>query len=659
MSLIKILPENLANQIAAGEVVERPASVVKELVENSIDAGAGHIAVQIENGGTGLIRVVDDGRGMDEDDMLLSLERHATSKLTHVDQLTTITTLGFRGEAIPSIASVSRMTITSRVAAALLGNRVEIRFGKVVKVHEMGAVSGTVIEVKNLFGNVPARRKFLKSTVTEIAHIDEVVRSYALANYTVGFSLQVNGRTIFDWDADDSEGLRVEKAIGGALGQLTALDSSHAGLYEVRGYLPIPEQGSVKSAKLWLFVNGRSVKDRVIAHAVSEGMQGFLMKGRRAAGSIFLEVPPGQVDVNVHPAKQEVRFRKANLVHNAVVETVRQAMVELQQQRKSELFGTVAHGMSPENSSHPSIVSDRCRIAELPEPATPVQVYEKPSCPAIEVMEPVVSLDKSKPLQPLDCQDGSCARLDPMPMVPGAELVATTGLELQSKATLPLSHAEPDRSQEESRQQDKPLFILPESIVGGVPAGTRYVGQFMDTYLIFEVETGIAVIDQHAAQERLLFEELKHSYESREMASQLLMFPEMIDLTPFELEVLEQNGPEIARLGVDIDHFGGSSFVIKAVPSLMMKLAPLDVFRDLLARFAQGDDGGRTCKIENILASMACKAAIKGGNRLSREEAEELLGQMRDADIFSHCPHGRPVVKIFAPHDIKKWFSRT
>ncbi|NOX25867.1 MAG: DNA mismatch repair endonuclease MutL, partial [Deltaproteobacteria bacterium] len=343
MSFIRILPENLANQIAAGEVVERPASVVKELLENAIDAGACGISVQIENGGTGLIRVIDDGCGMDEDDILLSLERHATSKLTRLDQLAAITTLGFRGEAIPSIASVSKMTITSRTASAQLGSRVEVRFGKIVKVHAMGAAPGTVIEVKNLFGNVPARRKFLKSTATEIAHIDEVIRSYALANHRRGFALRINERQIFDWPVDSNEAARVARVMGGAA-RLIHFSGSDAAIGAAHGYLPAPDPQLLKSARLWLFVNGRSVKDRVISHAVSEGMRGFLMKGRRAAGVIFLKIPPDQVDVNVHPAKQEVRFRKANLVHKLVEESVRQAMLDLQKQRKKDLFGIAGDG---------------------------------------------------------------------------------------------------------------------------------------------------------------------------------------------------------------------------------------------------------------------------------------------------------------------------
>ncbi len=631
MSLIKILPENLANQIAAGEVVERPSSVVKELLENSIDAGAKNIAVQIENGGTGLIRIIDDGCGMDEDDILLSLERHATSKLNDLAQLNSITTLGFRGEAIPSIASVSKMTITARGADAPLGNRVEVHFGKIIKVHEMGAAPGTVIEVKNLFGNVPARRKFLKSTTTEIAHIDEAIRAYALANYQLGFALQVNGRRIFDWDCDGSESARIVKVMGGVAGKFTPIKSDSS-LGTVHGYLPVPDPNATKSAKLWLFVNGRSVKDRVISHAASEGMRGFLMKGRRAAGVIFLDIHAQQVDVNVHPAKQEVRFRQANLIHKMVEDAVRQAMLDLQGQRKIELFG----------SSEETNVNDHSRTAkkvndlELPV-STPVSKPDAPYCPASQ--DEYGKLEMAEPLA------------EPATSSHSPEQVAEP--VIPSNASLPNPVIK-------SKKPVESLFTVPES-TDTLPAGINYIGQFMETYLLFEVETGIAVIDQHAAQERLLFERLKKLYESREMSRQLLMFPEMIDLTSAEMEILEQNGNELARLGMEIEHFGGSSFVIKAVPSLMKNLPPADIFRELLARFYEENSSGESHRdsIQNILASMACKAAIKAGMGICRQEAEKLLCQIRQADIFSHCPHGRPVVKLFSPQEIKKWFSRT
>ncbi|VAW38238.1 DNA mismatch repair protein MutL [hydrothermal vent metagenome] len=624
MSLIRILPENLANQIAAGEVVERPASVVKELVENSIDAGAKNIAVEIEGAGCGLIRVIDDGMGMDEDDMLLSLERHATSKLRDASELTAINTLGFRGEAIPSIASVSKLIITSRRAAAPLGSRLESRFGKLIKVHEMGAAPGTVLEIRNLFANVPARRKFLKSTATETAHIDEAVRSYALIHNEIGFSLQVKGRRFFDLVPGSGEE-RVRRALGLRDVELLTLPGKRQETeIRVGGYLLLPEEETARSARLWLFVNGRVVKDRMLAHAAAEGMRDFLMKGRRPAGVLFIDLPPTGVDVNVHPAKQEIRFQHSNQVHGAVVAAVHLALKRRQDELRNKIF-------KPRDNA------------------------------ALETGEPFARECSQGP--ELKRQDESAVR---------GELSVSKAVESIPAAVSPI------RAEEEAGEyQADGVLSGPEFEPGGagyaedmlfevpagsdsLPPGVCYAGQFMETYLLFEFSKGLLVIDQHAAQERLLFEDLKHSYQRRALANQCLMFPEMVEVAISDMQILEQYSAEISRLGLEIDYFGGSNFVIKAVPALLAHLSPMDILRDVLARFedagnAQGPRGG----MEAVLAGMACKAAVKAGQRLSRLEAEHLLIRMMTAGVFSHCPHGRPVVKIFSCRDIKKWFHRT
>jgi len=344
LSKIKILPENLANQIAAGEVVERPASVVKELVENAIDAGAGKVAVQVEGGGTSLIRIIDDGQGMDQDDILLSLERHATSKLLSLEQLDDIRTLGFRGEAVPSISSVSRMSITSRPAGYQLGSRVEVRFGKVSKVHEMGCQAGTVVEVRDLFGNVPARKKFLKTPRTELSHIEETVRNYALVRPELTMSYKVNGREVFSLPAvvSGTMDLRLQRLLGLhqnekllAIKNLPGNDKVAA----ISGFILPPDSGVGPVARLRSFVNGRPVRDRLLSHAVAEGMRNFLMKGRHPAGVVFIEVSPSEVDVNVHPTKQEVRFRRPGEIHQLISMAVAETLTEYQDTLKRAVFG--------------------------------------------------------------------------------------------------------------------------------------------------------------------------------------------------------------------------------------------------------------------------------------------------------------------------------
>ncbi len=351
MSKIKILSEHLANQIAAGEVIERPASVVKELLENSIDAGAGQVQIEIEGSGTKLIRVIDDGMGMDADDALLCLERHATSKLgesaADSNRLSAIHSLGFRGEAIPSIASVAKMSITSRTENDPLGTRIELRYGKLLKVHETGCNKGTVIEIKDLFGNLPVRKKFLKSPRTELFHIEEVIKNYSLVNYRLGITYTLNSHRVLDFAADtDTLEERIQMLYTRTTSEplIPLQDSGEPASagdgITVKGFLLSPEQSFATTARLRLFVNGRAVKDRMMAHGVSEGLSGYLMKGRTAAGVVFVTVPYETVDVNVHPTKQEIRFQHPNRIHEKIVSAVRRGMDNYQQTARQTLFGS-------------------------------------------------------------------------------------------------------------------------------------------------------------------------------------------------------------------------------------------------------------------------------------------------------------------------------
>jgi DNA mismatch repair protein MutL len=350
LSRIKILSEHIANQIAAGEVIERPASVVKELLENSIDAGAHHVRIEIEGSGTRLIKVIDDGMGMDGDDVLLCMERHATSKLgvgtNDSSRLHAITSLGFRGEAIPSIASVSKMTITSRTENDPLGTRLEVRYGKILKIHETGCNKGTVIEIKNLFGNMPVRKKFLKSSRTELFHIEEIIKNYCLANSQFGITYTVNGNRIFDFTADTDtleDRIKMFYTKNNSVPMIPIRDSSQLSTQKdgikIEGVILSPEHSFATSARLRMFVNGRSVKDRMIAHAVSEGLSGYIMKGRTAAGALFISLPFEAVDVNVHPTKQEIRFQQPSSIHKRIVNAVRSAMENFQEQSRLSIFG--------------------------------------------------------------------------------------------------------------------------------------------------------------------------------------------------------------------------------------------------------------------------------------------------------------------------------
>lgn len=620
MSRIRVLPENLANQIAAGEVVERPASVVKELLENAIDAGATQVSIQVEGDGTRLIRVIDDGSGMDQDDVLLCLERHATSKLTSLAELGAIRSLGFRGEAVPSIASVSRLRITSRPVGQALGTQVDLRFGKVLKVHEMGGSPGTSFEVTDLFGNVPARKKFLKSTRTELAHTEEVVKNYALARPELGFGLTVDGREVLRLPAGlDTPRSRAEQIFGKGGGSLVevgqqALSENDLG---VCGYLLPPDAPA--AARLRIFVNGRAIHDRLITHAVSEGLQNYLMKGRGPGGVIFLALPLASVDVNVHPTKQEVRFHKPALVHQAVVAAVQAAMADHQQTLRQEIFRSAPVGSGGVQAN-----------------ATPAKAYVSASAPPAPAVQEVLPLFKTA---------ASAAASSFLQATPGEEpspVFPESGFAAQEEHGV-----EAERIPAGSREESVPSL-----------GGLRYLGQVLDTYLLCATENGLLAVDQHAAHERLLFETLKRQFAGKKIARQTLLFPKVMECSLEELQILRQYAEEIAALGVEIEDFGGGSQVVKAVPAVLGRSPVEEVMAGIFSRFAESGSGKSGVRAEEVLSDMACKAAIKAGQSLSPKEAEALLEEMQRAEVFSHCPHGRPVAKSFTAYEIKKWFYR-
>ncbi|MDH5299288.1 MAG: DNA mismatch repair endonuclease MutL, partial [Desulfobulbaceae bacterium] len=524
MSKIRILSESLANRIAAGEVIERPASVVKEFVENAIDAKARHVTVQVEGGGSRLIRVMDDGEGMDQDDVLLCLERHATSKLVDEGQLMAITTLGFRGEAVPSIASVAQLSITSRVEGADLGVRAEIRYGRVVRVHEMGCPRGTVMEVRDLFGNMPARRKFLKSVATELLHIEEVVKNYALAYPQLGVAYQVDGRELFNLSAAAHNlEARVRRLTGRRgnnplvrLGREAEVGAPAA--IKVHGYLLPPDEEVAGSGRLRLFVNGRAVRDRMIGHALAEGLRGFLMKGARPAGVLFIELPADGVDVNVHPTKQEIRFHKPHLIHQLVSQAASEGMARHQRLLKRELFAVPDRPGSTLSMPKPRPVATR----SWPQPTLPL--VSRTAEPEAAALPPLAGGKAPDELQP--GQSPLARREHP---------------EETSRATVPPPGTE----------EDPPFARVAAAESAAVPSLLRPIGQLLDTYILCESEEGLVVIDQHAAQERLLFETLKQQYERRGVARQVLLFPKVLQCGPEENQLLERFGGEITALGVD------------------------------------------------------------------------------------------------------------
>lgn len=620
MAKIRILPENLANQIAAGEVIERPASVVKELVENSLDAGATRIEIEIEGGGTRLLRIIDNGCGMDEDDLLLCLERHGTSKVMVAEDLAAITTLGFRGEAIPSIGSVAQLTITSRPAEADFGTKVVLEYGKLLKVHQAGCPVGTIFEVRNLFGNTPARKKFLRTLRTEIGHIEEVVKNFVLTATEVAFILRIDGRQTLALDVDQPLERRLATLLrhDGAFIPVAKSLGNHA----IEGYLLPPETPGIGNLGLRIAVNNRVVRDRVIAHAVAEGMRSFLMKGKMVVGLVRLTLPAAEVDVNVHPAKHEVRFRSSREVHELVREAVAEAMVEYQGRLRLTIFGEGRrHQVTPipDSTSYPS---SRPILATSPEDQEEnVSTSEPIASTATKKLPP---LPAAKPFSLLSCAE------------PRQSLAKTSDAGIPAPAPPSPTMAEPPR----------PRHTL------------LVIGQFDNLYIFCRSGDELLVIDQHAAHERLLFEKLRRQYQSSSIARQTLMFPATVHVSLLQSRLIEENGETIDRLGFSVRDFGGQTYVVSAVPALAGNLEAGALFLDLLEQFGGLHPGQGGDRLDTVIASLACKAAVKAGTELSSREIDRLLDDMTAADLFSHCPHGRPVVKRFAREEIKRWFFR-
>lgn len=618
MPNIRILPEQLANRIAAGEVVERPASIVKELVENSLDAGADRIEVEVEGGGTRLIRVLDNGSGMDEDDVLLCFERHGTSKIDESHDLIAIDTLGFRGEAIPSIASVAKMTIISRPENSELGTTAVFEYGRLQKVHETGCSKGTMIEVRNLFGRTPARKKFLRTHRTEIGHIDEIIKNYALASPESAFTLRVNGKETlsFNTSHDLENRLRVIMNYDDTLIPVGS-DKAGSSKRRLHGFLVPPERSSGSSARLRLFINGRAIRDRLMRHAVFEGLRGFLLKGNAPGGYLHLYLPAEELDVNVHPAKHEVRFRSSGDIHQFIKQNVEAAMFRYQQNIRSTIFR-----------------QDNTPIAEIPRTWSP----------------------DTMPVSEEDDNNNSNGDLRITPPPADEHLTSRPESPLpRSVMQQPLQTNEPESSSLKVQADDNPVGHDNVAETHGI----RIIGQYKNLYIFCQAGDNLLVIDQHAAHERLLYEKFRRQYSDNKVASQSLLFPETVELSPFQIHLVENNSDELKRMGFSLKEFGGNSYVISAVPALAGQCSASEIFFDVLDGFGKEDQQRTGGKLENILATMACKAAVRSGDELALEEIKALLEAMAKADLFSHCPHGRPVLKSFSDKELKKWFYRT
>lgn len=592
---IKILPEIISNKIAAGEVVERPSSVVKELVENALDAGSTQILIEIEKGGKSLIRVSDNGAGMGRDDALLSIERYATSKISKDEDLFSISTFGFRGEALPSIASVSRFSLVTKEKTSEAGIEIKIDGGKVASVTDKGSPSGTMVTVKDLFFNTPARRKFLKSTDTETGLIADTVANMALGHTGVQFRLLHNGKTVYNLLSAPDSARRAEDVLGkGTRSNLYRLGFSSDDI-SVSGWISSPMIKRSTARGIYTYVNGRFVRDKVVQHALFEGYATRLIKGEFPVAVIFIKLPYDSVDVNVHPAKREVRFSDQNKVHEAVKAAVKNALDLLDPYKKAgaDFIQKERTGKSFGVSEPPTFYKSGGKTSHThPDPS--------PSVPA----PPLVGVDQWEGEKPPNMQD-----------------------DLWEK------------------KQFKDLRIL---------------GQLHGTYIICESGEGIILIDQHAAHERILYEELKIRRErTEEHPSQKLLIPEVIEFGYREAGIFEKLLPDFFKAGIEVEPFGGNAFAVKSVPAFMagkdIKSAVTEIVEKIIETgFASSLEKAS----DEVLKLVACHGAIRANRQLSDKEVRTLVDQLDGCAMPSHCPHGRPTWINFTINELEKFFKR-
>jgi DNA mismatch repair protein MutL len=612
---IRQLPDTLVNQIAAGEVIERPASVVKELVENAIDAGARRIDIDLEEGGVRLIRVRDDGGGIAPEELALAVQRHATSKISSLDDLEAVATLGFRGEALPSIASVSRFVIASRRGEEGHGTALAVDGGRVGEPAPKQQPAGTTVEVRDLFYNVPARRKFLRAERTELGHIEEWLRQLALARPDVELRVSHNGKPLRRYKGDGGalfSGERLaetlsEEFLAHALqiDHTAPLSTDSGSLMRLSGWIAQPAYSRASTDQQYLFVNGRAVRDRSVAHAVKQAYADVLFHGRQPAYVLFLEVDPRRVDVNVHPAKHEVRFRDGRAIHDFVYRTLQAALAET---RAGMPAGLPAEVGSPQFAPSPATGGD---VSPMPQPYAP---------------------QWNRPMP----QTGLGLRVD------------------DARAAYAALYAAPSSSQPQPAVRP-----LPEAQDGEVPPLGYAVAQLHGIYVLSETADGLIVVDMHAAHERIGYEKLKTGHDSVGLRMQPLLVPQTVAVSEREAETAEREAGTLAALGFEVSRSGPQSLALRGVPALLADGDVEALFRDVIADLVEHGESRRVAGArDELLATMACHGAVRANRRLSLPEMNALLREMEATERSGQCNHGRPTWAKFTLGEIDRWFLR-
>jgi DNA mismatch repair protein MutL len=608
MSRIRLLPEIVASQVAAGEVVERPASVVKELVENSIDAGAGKIDVLIRRGGISVVRVIDDGCGMDRDDALLSLERHATSKIRSVADLEAVSTLGFRGEALPSIASVSRFRLTTRERDAVAGTEIVVNGGKIDVVRDGGEAPGTQIEVRSLFYNVPARRKFLRAENTESRNIEHQLHLQAIGHPEVAFTLARDDRMIFQLPATTTLTDRIRDLYGGELlGQLLPIGDGGAAPIRISGMIGRAGLSRQSRSQQLVFVNGRAIETPLLTGAIREGYHTALMKGQYPVTFLFIEIDPGAVDVNVHPAKREVRFRDPSGVREAIVRALQETLATGREDWQEKFRAPI------------SPASFTAAVQSQPPQHVP---FSEPTggSPPCELPE----LEREFALRGQQSIETALPRTAPAP-----EIIRRDEFET-------------DRNFQPRPQQQ-----------------FQIIGVLNKLYVLMENAEGLVLVDQHAAHERILFEDLRRRMEEQGVPAQKLLITQTFELPPRDADWIEQNIAVLQKMGIGIESFGPNTFKIDSLPGFLNVSDGAQFMRKVIDDLKSASDRSSPLRLgEEMIAKTVCRHAVKANDPLRYLEVEKLIRDLLDCELPYCCPHGRPTMIQISNAELEKKFGR-
>ncbi|WP_145421911.1 DNA mismatch repair endonuclease MutL [Planctomycetes bacterium K23_9] len=649
---IRQLPPNLINQIAAGEVIERPASVVKELLENSIDAGSTRIEVSIQGGGTELIRIADNGCGMTAEQLPLALASHATSKLPDDESLFHVSTLGFRGEALASIGSVSHLTIRSRTETDDCGSEINVRGGVIEPPAPCGCPVGTVMEIRNLFFNTPVRHRFLKTAQTEKGHIVEAFTRLALANPQVHFVLNNGDKLVHDLPVTERWSDRISAFFGGEIAESLIPIKSDDAQIRISGYVCDPSVSRGNARMQYLFLNGRHIRDRSLQHALVEAYRGLLMVGRQPVCFLRLDMPAEMIDVNVHPTKLEVRFTDGGRVYARLLQSLRHQFLSTDMTQR----------VGP-----PAPITDERELRGQPqsELGMPVRVEQEHRQNVIEwARTGVVNPSSTTPSVGGASSFGSSA-ISALPSIgtpsfqpfPGGGAPANGTLDDSTEVANP---AGPMGGPTEVAPWDgaQPQAAITPTVC--------YLGfQVHNRYLVTQDESGMVVIDQHALHERVLYERVKdkvlgeNDSEEGKLESQRLLVPEPVSLTPAERTAALDNAETLARIGMEVEDFGGETIVIQSYPAMLKNVKPADMLRTMLESvMGAGKKPDPLDLLNHLLSTIACKAAVKAGDPLSPEEVVALLEQRDLYNDTHHCPHGRPTALFFSRDELDRMFGR-